>query len=181
MGKKLTPTPRITKAVVTGRELLTAIKKAVLDEPARADLGWWVTSFRGDARYREEVSTAPEPACGTVACLAGWGAVLLRPTRMSAARLSAAAEDVLTKLIGYDIDDGWFDRPTYSVGELFSEDISEEFGETKESFGDPGTLKHAQTIANRITAYLEKHPEVAKRKISVRKARKLIQAYDANL
>lgn len=162
---QLAPTPRITKAVITGKELLMAIREAVLTEPKRADLSWWVKALDGDS-----VVVIPEmPACGTVACLAGWGAVLLRPDHASVRRLSSSSFDVMRGLLGVG-------RTTKArdVGSLFDNGPVADFGETDESFGEPRTLQHANTIAARIEKYLAAHPEVATRKINVKAARQAL-------
>lgn len=168
--KKKTVTPRIRKKVITGRELLMAIRQAVLDEPLRANLGWWISALDGKRDqddYDTEATTLP--ACGTVACLAGWGAVLLRPDHVSARKLSSNAEDVLTALLAYGRDDFNYE----AVGGLFNG--TPMLDETHATFGRPGTRQHARTIAKRITRYLKDHPQVAKRRIVVKDAQRALK------
>lgn len=47
--------------------LLRRVKKAILDEPKRLDMGDWIYTYEGGLSA---------PKCGTVACIAGWATLL---------------------------------------------------------------------------------------------------------
>ena len=54
-------------------ELLKKVKEAILSEPKRLGMEVWATSsYRNDGPFEEEGAM---PACGTVACIAGWVAI----------------------------------------------------------------------------------------------------------
>lgn len=173
--------PRIRKRWLTVKELMLTIKREVLAEPARANLGSFVWALHGKGARASGLAAVRDsgqdnvPACGTVACLAGWGAVLLRPDGVGATRLDNNADEAMTEAIGRDLYDGVFSSYK-TVGELFESSSSREFGETEKTFGAPGTKQHAQTIANRIDQYLRRYPEVGSRKIDVKAVQKRLAA-----
>jgi hypothetical protein len=70
---KLEPVPRSTATTAYG--LLGDVIEAIRQEPARLDMSDWITHFH------EKSIAVPEeggPACGTVACIAGWAVILAR-------------------------------------------------------------------------------------------------------
>ena len=78
MLTELAPLP--TTSAATAYDLMTDIQKAILEEPARLNMGLWIAAFRRldplDSYHLIDSEHAAEPACGTVACYAGWGGVL---------------------------------------------------------------------------------------------------------
>lgn len=163
--KTLAPTPRIRAKTITAANLLRRIKKEVLAEPKRADLRMWITTLQGqDSGWKDALT--PEPACGTVACLAGWGAVLMRPAKINAAFLNNTAASRMCC---------WLGTPEASATPgpgLFAAGPVLRFGETRDTFGEPGTEQHAQTIAKRIDTFLAQHPELETRVIDVEAERR---------
>lgn len=157
--------PTLMKDTFTVRELLFAVKDAVLAEPKRIDMCTWIRHFQTFSSF---LDLDEQPACGTVGCLAGWAAVLCRPftfegevtpNRMGG-RLADRASVVMEHVLG------WERRPdTYTnhrtVGDLFTGDASREFGEPH--MPSPGTVAQAELVARRIDLYLDRHPEIADR------------------
>jgi hypothetical protein len=131
--KTYAPVPRIAAKTITVGKLLKKIRKLILEEPKRLDMRDWVKALSGN----KDVWTKPSalPACGTVACMAGWGAVLLRPTNVERHELSRSAESVLTKLIGFNRP--WWPSPI--TDGLFSNSPRWEFGEVENYLPKPGT------------------------------------------
>lgn len=170
-----TQLPRITSETITVQALLTEIRRLILEEPKRLSMSAWVSMFQGETvnAYGASKLKAGLPACGTVACLAGWGAVLLRPDDAPAATLDRYAELVFEDLLGYGSGSG------RGVGELFSPDVIDlddtswfEHDEDDEPILPPsGTLEHAEAVARRIDTYIAQHPEIMDRVIDVADAR----------
>ena len=147
--------PRVDGPTITGRELLLRIKALVLEEPARLDMRRWVTAFRGRRRLHSRSSTLP--ACGTVGCVAGWGAILLRPNdAISGRRLDDSAEDVMTAALGLECT-----IPLFTPDPVFDET----------TLHQPGSKAHARVVAKRIDTVLARYPAVAKRVIDVASVR----------
>lgn len=166
MAKKLAPIPRVTSRTITVRLLLLKIKRLILDEPERLNMDMWLQRFNGNLTSMGDSATA-SPACGTVACMAGWGAVLLRPDRVSAETIGNNTSRVIGDLIGYK---SW-PKP---AGRLFSAVASSEFGETVPFLPTPGTRAHAEFVAKRIDTYMAQHPDILNRKIDVAAARRAL-------
>lgn len=170
--RKLAPLPRVTSKTITVGALLRKIQRLILAEPKRADMSRFVMAFGGsvvDKRYRPTQSL---PACRTVACMAGWGAILLRPERTSGVQLNAKAEDAMIEAVGIDLVDYCGDAYR-DVEDMFDPDPIQD-----EEWPMPlaGTLEHAQFIAKRIDTYLSQHPEIVNRKIIVADVQKALRA-----
>lgn len=52
------------------------VRRAILAEPKRVDMGKWLAT-----NPRQFMDRQQAPACNTVGCLAGWGAALAAPSR----------------------------------------------------------------------------------------------------
>jgi hypothetical protein len=154
--------PRIEGDTITGRELLLQIRELILAEPLRLDMDSWITAFAGEgSSYHKTL-----PACGTVGCIAGWAAVLLRPAQnVTQSDLFDFADFHMASLLGLD------NEHTYDQCPLFCAAPMRQFGEM--DIGQPGTVQHAAIIAKRIDTVLERFPEIADRVIDVADARRL--------
>lgn len=170
--RRWAPTPRVRTKTITAARLLERIKQVVLAEPARVNmnafllaLGGRVPDYGSHVSYRpgEGMILGAEPACGTVGCIAGWGAVLLRGPRTEPWILEDNAADVLGAALGYDNVIG-------RVGYLFA--ASRNLDEPPP--GTPGTQQHAEFVAHRIDRYLARHPDLRRRVINVTAARRAL-------
>ena len=77
--------------MTVNRELFEKVKAHILEEPRRFYMGDYVTT-------PDAISPWEAPACGTVACIAGWAYLLSvkRPSKDA----NAIAEDRAVKLLG---------------------------------------------------------------------------------
>jgi hypothetical protein len=68
---RLAPTPRMEPGTYSVVEILRFVQKLIKQEPKRLYMGNWETYFKGRplANMLDEDNL---PACGTVACAAGW-------------------------------------------------------------------------------------------------------------
>lgn len=161
---KLAPTPIIRAKRITAKDLLLRIKAIVLDEPKRLDMRWWVSRWKGK-RTHDACVDPPAPACGTVGCIAGWGALLLRGASAPPLRGSKAAR-LMTRLVKPDGRDEADLDPEWVVDDLFDATTDSR----------PGTRAHAREVSKRIDGYLIDHPELATRVIDVKTKRILALA-----
>jgi hypothetical protein len=163
--KRLAPTPRIRTKTITAANLLRKISALVLEEPRRVNMRRWISSFAGrklaDALHGKYDGDLP--ACGTVGCIAGWGAILLRQPHQTP--LADTAANRMSDLLAYTNAGDWGSYET--VGALFDGDGAD-IGRTR-----PGTLCHAKAVARRIDKYIKAHPELETRVIDVARKRVL--------
>ncbi len=176
MAKRLAPLPRVTTKTITVGALLGKIKRLIISEPKRLDMGVYVGAFQG--RTVHGFAAQDKPACGTVGCMAGWGAVMLRPDGVSGRKLDKRAEDAMTRALGFDYPD-CYDDMVRTVGGLFDPEVVTDL-DGEDAWGCdwpmPGTPEHAAVIAKRIDTYLSQHPEIVKRKIVVADVQKALRA-----
>lgn len=128
-------------------QLLDEVVVAIVAEPKRINMKFWVMS----ALNLGKRAKANVPACGTVACCAGWICGLARPAIVVNAAIKGDQEThagsvVLTakQLLGADRFD-W--RYKEAVGELFNgagSDIDRH---------RPGSKAYALAVAGRIRAF----------------------------
>lgn len=154
-------TPVIRQKRITAKDLLLRIKAIVAEEPKRLDMRWWVSRWRG-RKLPSAYFKAKEPACGTVGCIAGWGAILLRDS--ASIRAPQKAGSLMTVLVG-------FDCPCSCGGASCERMAGGLFDAQTES--RPGTRAHAREVGKRIRDYVTAHPELATRVIDV-KTRSLV-------
>jgi hypothetical protein len=166
-------TPWITEPTITVGEVIRRLERIIRDEPLRLNMDAWLVDFAGKIHAEHHEPPDDLPACGTVACVAGWTAVMFRPALdWQPINIHNKAE----KVLGYIPADVLADpnitsdeeRERYrTVGELFFCHPSEEFNELDDqgfgSLGRPGTLEHAAAINRRLHVYLERHPELEQR------------------
>lgn len=69
--------------------LLRRIKKHVLEEPKRLDMGCFLMREEQNKNYYDY------PACKTVGCIAGWACVLSKENLLSAGEIEARATELL--------------------------------------------------------------------------------------
>lgn len=165
---KLAPTPIIRTKTITVAKLLGKIKQIILAEPKRVNMEAFISALNGEALWSQG-ARRKQPACGTIGCIAGWGAILLRPKNVTANRLDLLASSVMSNLIGWDYKPAYSNTPGRTTGSLFHGGPLD-----GEDLGEPGTGKHAKAVAKLIDRYLEAHPEIADRKIDVAEARKML-------
>lgn len=158
-------TPRVTTRTITAAALLKRVKALVLEEPARLNMNSYVVALMG--RYASEDKPrqpgqfyAAEPACGTIGCIAGWAAILLRGDRARPVQIGDHAAFVVGRAVG---DARGHVAGLFVAGSLLGETLD---------FGQPGTEEHAQFVAARIDRYLAQRPELRRRVINVAAARK---------
>jgi hypothetical protein len=83
-------------------KLLREVKKMILEEPRRLDMDTWASNAREYGTPKDE-----RPPCGTVACIAGWTAILdyvgsrgKMPKGKALINLSDNAEATAQELLG---------------------------------------------------------------------------------
>jgi hypothetical protein len=69
--------PKAGPEIVTAWDLTETLKAVWTEEPKRLDMKYWVSAL-GNYRIMGLVSGERMPECGTVACEAGWMAILVR-------------------------------------------------------------------------------------------------------
>jgi hypothetical protein len=153
--------PRVTKPITAG-QLLRKIQELVLAKPTRLNMNAWLFRYRGKLRREFVGRNIPNPSCGTVACIAGWGAVLLRPAGVSADRLDQNASLAMKWAVGHEKY-----SDTRYADDLFSAGPVRSLGEYNWGLPTPGTQEHAEVVAKRIDTYLQLHPELETRPVDV--------------
>lgn len=175
------PTPRITTPTVTVGELLNRVKDIILEEPRRLNMDDWIIAFQHTGWHDSGVNFEHAPACGTIACVAGWVHVLLRPSDNEGPPLpQSSMADVANDLLGRDDWTRNWDgsrhlvRATgglFAAGWVYLDPAYSDFEscDDQPEFPTPGTPEHAQIVAARIDNYLAQNPEVAARVIDIEK------------
>ena len=153
-------TPRIMARRITAADLIRRILKEIKAEPARLNMKTWVLTFKGtktsESAFDEYIrGHARKPSCGTVACFAGWGMVLLRQPHETGGRMHCDARQVMENLVGV----------VHENGEVWTE--TENLFSSWGIYSRPGTRAHAKEVTNRAEAYLKRHPELETRVIDV--------------
>ena len=141
MKRKLKPIPR-SKAK-NAYDLLTDVRTAIVEEPKRLDMSWWVFRGRRLAKLLSSRRRATEaPACGTIACAAGW-TVLLAGKRTRGSN----TDDVAFNLLG---GRPWRKDGSYDPdGSALRTNLHVLFLRTQPRY-TPGTDRYARYVANRI-------------------------------
>lgn len=78
MAKKKSALPE-SKAT-NAYELLDEVRALILAEPKRYDQGRWISKLPDDKARQRLYDVKSFPACGTIACVAGWIVMLKDPT-----------------------------------------------------------------------------------------------------
>lgn len=173
--RRLAPIPRIRTKTITAADLLRRIRDIVLEEPKRLDMDRWVTMFRGSTLGAIDDRRVDKhgPACGTVGCIAGWGAVLLRQAGANVSDLRDWAGGCqMRRALGlwdYSNREGLHtDLFVYNPSPEFNEKDRRDRRGRAILGGRPGTKAHARAVARRINIFLKAHPEMETRIIQVR-------------
>ena len=128
-------------------ELLQKVKAAILEDPRRLDMCEWVSEHPDPEMCTTEVHWLAEdqiPPCGTVACIAGWAAVLAGHRLFSLDAVRAA-------LVG---DDGYAPlNDLFYVGH-WPYDLAERYANA-EAGGDRAGM--AAAAAERIDRFVAEH------------------------
>lgn len=149
-------------------ELLADVRRAILAEPRRYDQG---TYKAGVARLKEAKKVDAAPACGTMACVAGWCVALKTPgifKRLSGGRIEKRAARLLAGFAAIDpyaYTDSLHDR----VMDLFDGGGIEDFlYETKGHRRIPnvGTREYARVGARRIKRFMQEN-EIALKAVEI--------------
>ncbi len=112
--QKLAPTPVLRAGTYTAYAVLEHVYRLVKAEPKRLNMQNWLSMLKGEQKDKA-IPLAAQPACGTVACLAGWINVV---TKNQGNYTATAALDRL----GLDaMQDHWTRDPTVrrELNELF--------------------------------------------------------------
>jgi hypothetical protein len=160
MSTELAPTPIIDEATITAANLLRRVKTEILAEPKRLNLQNWVERFQSPPNPSwERVSRVP--TCGSIGCIAGWCAILMRDPSATEETLYSTAESVMDSIVGGD-------ELSDEVRVLFSDCVTKYDFPRARSMGQPGTARQAERVAARIENFLAAHPELETRVIQVR-------------
>lgn len=140
MKRELKPLPQYRGRTVLG--LLKAVKKAILEEPRRANMRVYACSKTGGRLA---------PACGTVGCFAGWVAILAG-MRADYYIDDGDARTILGTDLNYSFEgsDG-MDWYVFNQGE----------GDACASTA-PGTVAHARAVIARIDRFIADNKEALK-------------------
>ncbi len=138
-------------------ELLADVRKAILAEPRRYDQGTYKASV---ARIRQAKEENKAPACGTMACVAGWCVALKTPgmfKRLAGGQIEKRAARLLAGPAStdpYAYADSLYDR----VMDLFDGGGIEEFlleTEGHRHVPNIGTRAYARLGARRIKKFMQ--------------------------
>jgi hypothetical protein len=139
----------------TALGLIQAVKRVVLADPRRVDMGTVVEdSTNPDAYFGGQ-----KPACGTVGCFAGWIGVLAKGREWS---MSGPVFGAVEKLLGPDVAFEFMGRDGI-YHSVFNDGAGDSCADTT-----PGTKAHARAVAQRIDRFI-------KRNLQVLKARKFVR------
>lgn len=126
--------------------LLQDVKRAIRDEPKRADMNVFT-------QKRDQEDGGPQ--CGTVGCIAGWVSLLATGKRVN-------NEFPAIKLLGDDVE-------YQTVGDDCHHVFNAGFGDNC-STTKPGTRKHANAVIARINKFMRINAKVLKaRKLRTRR------------
>lgn len=141
-----TPT-RLPAGVKTAFDLLTHVRRLILDEPRRYDQGLYIVSEKlKNLQYQidsERNSGNPKyaaPACGTVGCVAGW--VSLLGVR---AEFPQLADQIATKVLGLN---------PYQSTKLFDGGALHQYLKLGQNLPNTGTRAYARLGAKHIAVFI---------------------------
>lgn len=144
-NRRLIPYSTATNAY----DLLSDVVAAILEEPKRFDMRDWYLGPSHTWKYRR----AQRPACGTIACIAGWTVALAQPTDPD----SNGPTRALLTLLGEELPDlgpereaqrKWAWRDFYSLFHQTSSDL------------DAGTQAYAEDYAAQIRRLQERYRDL---------------------
>lgn len=160
MNWKLIPHSKATNSY----DLLNDVCRAMREEPKRVNFGDWLSTESAKHMYAE----APEPACGTVGCIAGWCAILKAPD----ASLLRQVEDC-TAFFSLAFRNGTVSSgPRAAALSLFPESLqfdaerlfygSAPYTHLDREAGAIGTRQHARYVIRHIRQFQQKHKNALK-------------------
>jgi hypothetical protein len=151
----------------TALGLILAVKKAILADPKRVDMGTVVEDSTNPDHYFGH----QKPACGTVGCFAGWIGVLAKGREWSLnGNVFSQVEALLGPGIRFDFmgDDGIYHN-VFNAGA----------GDTCNHFAS-GTKKHAIAVGKRIDGFIQRNREALKARKLIRVDGQLVPAPGQN-
>jgi hypothetical protein len=125
-------------------KLLRRVKKHILELPNRFIMGDWIEKLDPGTVVKDYEAKVTVPACGTVACLAGWTYLLAKGKEIDCPR------DEAEELLGITHDEG---------RELFyTDDWPADLAEDFESSSDP--QERAEIAGKRIDRFIAEHERI---------------------
>lgn len=151
------PTPRSN--AIDGYELLRDVRDAVRAEPLRLNQNDWIQTFAHRPSWISDKES--RPACGTVACVAGW-AIVLRRERNDAG-VHGASERALGLFLGEAPPAE--DETTWDAWREARRAILKVFYLFPNVDGGPkiGTPEYVNAVVERINGVLEEHGDALRR------------------
>ncbi len=140
-------------------DLLDDVCKVILEEPKRYDQGDWIVSIASDystpAAAVKCQTPYPIPACGTIGCVAGWTALLARPTiAVHVDRLDAQVMGDAVRILG--INRGQATR-LFDGGAVRNQ-WRQDFGNNKK-FPMTGTMGYAKLGVAHIREFMKDYAD----------------------
>lgn len=130
-------------------DLISDVIKAIEGEPKRFDMGDWFVHISPSILKKNKQLLQRFPACGTVACLAGWIVVLHGGLSKTRGSISKSAVDII---VNPDDIENCHERAWHMLHELrsmFFEHPPERF--------EVGTLPYAQFMADKLRNYQQRY------------------------
>jgi hypothetical protein len=136
--------------LIVNVENLLKVKALILEEPKRLNMGFFIVT--GNSKKLLDYGPVV-PKCGTVACLAGWGAVMaeldksprIKKLRTAAAQISFSVTDIACEYFDISAESG--DRLFYE--NRWPEDLLDELGDS-----EVGTAEYAEVAASAIDRFI---------------------------
>lgn len=151
--KTYTALPRSRAKTAWG--LLQDVKRAILAEPRRINMGLFVDTTADQLLPENKV-----PACGTVGCFAGWVSILGRPTgEENRERIGGYDDYDATRILNGDDNEDSLNL--FTVGRyrnyVFNGGLGDRCAKTK-----PGTVAHARAVVARINKFMRVNEKALK-------------------
>jgi len=161
--------PRSSAKTTLG--LLRAVKRAILEEPKRVNMGVYTCKLRPETTYSYQA-----PACGTVGCFAGWVSILAGQGLVDddAPAKALLGEDLDYTFKAYSYRHNHFGELVRDTENVFNSGSGDACSDTR-----PGTRAHAKAVVARIDRFIEKNYDKLKgRKLpGLRKRRELAKGW----
>lgn len=168
MGKTSVRTP--WSHATNAYDLVSDVIRVIEEEPKRFDMADWLDHIMPSRVKKTKSLQERYPACGTVACVAGW-IVTLRHGIKKAVHLdiSREARDILTEFENRDVLDEEAYQRVYNMGH----ELERLFYAMPPSYGYTiGTVAYAQYMGNALRAFQQKYePELRARTFTQEKSK----------
>lgn len=179
--------PKLPKRVKTAYDLLAYVREVILEEPKRYDQSLYVitdATLSGIAGPWEDYIAergVGAPACGTVACVAGWTASLVLPVGLIGKLGAGSSDRIATRALGLTQaqSDYLFDGGV--LGHHLTAKETERLNAKGKIMFDYGTPAYARVGARHIAKFLRKNKaqlQAVKLSESVPAAIELQKQYD---